>query len=156
MNASSRNLAKAWGIIFVAVVCVVAIDRVLQDDPLFSLSEDGGSPPSISLKTVLGEAETSDMSSILPDDFEREVMSLADRDAVRVSEGGGVVGFRAEDQVEGVFEECASRLAERGWARIESGNELFASFIRAEGPYTWLYLSCVPIAGGTSVVIQFG
>lgn len=157
IRSSSQRFTKAWGIIFIALVVACVIDQAIKDDSPWREQVNLEHPFSqVSFAAAFNELAITDMRTLLPEDFEKEVMSLESFTDVQVSEGAGVIGFYSEKEASAVFKECALRLTERGWTKVESGHETFASFVRTAGTYTWLYLSCSSVSGGTSVVVQVG
>lgn len=153
-RAPYQRLVKAWGIIFLVVflVCLVPPKGELDvldeaPDPLVT---------GVSLSGVLSGEKSFEGGAILPEGFEREVIPLTGFMEVRVSESKGVVGFYSDDRTDSVLRHCTTLLQERGWIEVKSGQAEFTSFLKNEGRYSWLYLSCFSISGGTSVVIQLG
>lgn len=97
--------------------------------------------------------EVAFVEASVPEGFEEEVLSLASRGDVRVGADGAVVGFCCSGDAPAALAEVAVELAEKGWMRVESGSDAAASFVKREGHYRWLFVSCTEVSGEVSVVV---
>lgn len=86
------------------------------------------------------------------EEFEKEVMSLADLDAL-VDADGLTVGFTSDLSLDATRVFLEESLEQKGWIAIESGNELLMTFVKDTGSLCWLSATCVKVQDGTSVVI---
>ncbi|WP_232050935.1 hypothetical protein [Arabiibacter massiliensis] len=92
----------------------------------------------------------------LPEGFEEEALSLARRTEARVDGRAGIVGFSTEEDAAASFAAIAEELAAKGWEGVESGVPSCGTFVKGEGRHRWLFVSCVQVGGGASVVVQCG
>lgn len=86
--------------------------------------------------------------------FEEEVVPLGGRADVRVGAGGSVVGFSGQADAEREFAMLADELGRRGWTPVDSGRDDCGSFVKKDGKFTWLFVSCVQAGEATSVVVH--
>ena len=107
----------------------------------------------LSPQAVHGKVD-SDLQRALPDRFETELFSLVGGAEVRVSDAGDVVGFLSNQDVSPCFYAYANALRSKGWTQVESGQEYAASFVKGEGLYTTVFLSCARVENETAVVVQ--
>ncbi len=92
--------------------------------------------------------------AIPPSWFEEELFSLEGREGVCVADDGIVVGFEMEGDAAQSLDELARTLEEKGWTMAESGMEGNAAFVKKDGMCRWAWVSCIDVAGTTSVVVQ--
>lgn len=90
-----------------------------------------------------------------PDGFEDEVLSLHGKEDTRVDERARVVGFTMAGVSEEMFQAVSCELEALGWIRVESGLPNCGTFVKEEGSYRWLFVSCVQAGESTSVVVQY-
>lgn len=90
--------------------------------------------------------------SALPEGFAAEALALDGVDA-RVSESGPVVGYSAADEPEEALASVEAELSSKGWTAVESGNAAAQTFVKGEGRYRWLSVSCTRVGEATSVVV---
>ena len=86
--------------------------------------------------------------------IERELFSLADKMDVRMTDEGDVVGYVDDDDADVAFERLSRDLEEKGWSRIEGGHAGAAGFAKDGGECVLCTVSCLEVAGSTSVVVQ--
>ncbi|MCL2889347.1 MAG: hypothetical protein FWE65_02865 [Eggerthellaceae bacterium] len=149
-----KNLKHALAVFFCGALVLFGI-TVLVDGPpevLGFLTDDARSN---SLKAIYDNPVYRDDSDRLPEGFTQEIFSLTSFHDIRLSKAGGVVGLLSDEPLERVFSFCELELLRRGWIKVDSGHEACASFIKTQGRYSWLYLSCAEIGNGTSVLISF-
>lgn len=79
---------------------------------------------------------------------------MSRRQDVVVSAEGALVGFSDDGSPERVFSSLSEELYSKGWTLLESGSDTQASFVKDEGTYRWLYVSCIQMSGATSIVVQ--
>ena len=156
LSGSSQRLAKAWGILLIAFLAVCFIDGNTDTQRVARQQASSNAIEQISFTKVLEGASRSDKRASLSTDFEREVMSLVDFKDVQVAGDGKIISFYSSRPCDAVLKMCCERLADNGWSWVESGEDRFVSFLKTDGLYTWLYLSCTEVAGETSVVMQLG
>lgn len=89
-----------------------------------------------------------------PSWFAEELFSLDGFEGVRVASGCAVVGFEMDESAARSFEFVTGLMEEKGWKCLESGLEGSAAFVKAEGVCRWAWISCIDVAGSTSVVVQ--
>ena len=90
----------------------------------------------------------------LPEGFAEEVCDLSGAQVVQADLDALVVGCEWNADAEACFAELQSRLVSRGWTMVPSGSATAASFVKKEGRYRWIFVSCTEIAHQTSVVFQ--
>lgn len=109
-----------------------------------------------SAEDVLARIE--DMLSVsnggLSDAFQREIGIVAGGRDVRMASNGLVVGYVCAGEAESVMEELADHMAERGWTRVPLGGVCGATFMKGEGAFTWVLVTCTQVGDVTSVVIR--
>lgn len=91
----------------------------------------------------------------LPEGFEDEAFRLRAKEEVRVDEKSGLVGFSCDGGVDVVFESVEKELLARGWTGVDSESKGWGSFVKSEGRYRWMFVTCVDVGGSTSVVVRF-
>lgn len=94
-------------------------------------------------------------SCAVPQGFEDEVVGVAGRADVRVLEGCGIVGFVESGNAESVFDGLLGDLSSKGWLQIESGRAACGTFVKEDGFYRWIFVTCVQVGASTSVVVQY-
>lgn len=114
--------------------------------------ESGEGDGLTSLLSALEDAVSS--GDEVPESFQEEILSLDGFTELRCDLDSGVVGFTAQGEAEEVFEEIEAVLEEGGWTFVESGLEACGTFVKVEGDYQWLFVSCVQVGSSTSVVVQ--
>lgn len=90
----------------------------------------------------------------LPVEFESEVIAVDGFDEVLVAGGGSIVGLLGRGSAAHAYAELCAELEERGWSAVESGQGGTSAFVKAEGRYTWLLLSCSEAGEWVGTVIQ--
>ena len=145
-----RRVLKAAAFIAAVVFACVAVEFAL-DVPHEGVAEK--------LRIAVGsegassEAVASDALGLLPEGFQEEVLRLEDREDVRVAAQGPVVGFVERSDAPSAFAALSAELEAAGWASVDSGRDDCGSFVKEEGRFTWLFISCVWSGEATSVVI---
>lgn len=93
-------------------------------------------------------------SADLPNNFCAEVVDVNSINAtdVKVSQDEKIVGFNMSLPAEKSFSIIKNKLNEKNWKCIDSSNYNYANFIKDEGEYTWLFINCVDVGGGCSVI----
>ena len=91
-------------------------------------------------------------SSVASNALNREFIDLSSYSAVRIDESAGVCGFESQASPEQTLSGIALELEEKAWTCVPSGNEVSASFYKAEGEYRWAYVSCGRVQGVTVAV----
>ena len=99
------------------------------------------------------EPAASPALGLLPEGFQEEVLRLEGREDVRVAAQGPVVGFVERSDAPSAFAALSAELEAAGWASVDSGRDDCGSFVKEEGRFTWLFVSCVWSGEATSVVI---
>lgn len=139
-----------------ALIAIVAISGLVED-PLSSAlidSPNDRKDPQVSFVAIFDNQAFQDSSDCLPPGFEEEVFASDCFLGVQVSETKNVIAFLDEENPSVSFAMCSSLLEEKGWTKIEGGQAHMASFVKKGGEYTWLFLSCAPVGGETSVLVQ--
>lgn len=153
-RAVSQNLMPAVGIIACCAVGICVAGTLFDAREDLSSASPVPAPP-VSLERVFLEQEPRDDSGRLPAAFAEEVFSLEAFYDVRVSPGGSVVGLLSYKALEEVFRLCEAELVGHGWTKVESGQAASASFVKSQGEYTWLLVSCIEVSGTTSVIVSY-
>ena len=149
VSPAPRRVLKAAAFIAAVAVACVAVAFVLDAphegvaEKLRIAADSGGS----------SEAVASDALGLLPEGFQEEVLRLEDREDVRVAAQGPVVGFVERSDAPSAFAALSAELEAAGWASVDSGRDDCGSFVKEEGRFTWLFVSCVWSGEATSVVI---
>lgn len=160
--SQGRRAVRAVFILAAVLFCVVAVDGVLEAVP-------GSVARESAVALAQGPSESSNgedtrelfdaFGSSVPDaasaeTVERELFSLADKKDVRMTDEGDVVGFVVDDDADVAFERLSRELEEKGWSRIEGGHAGAAGFAKDGGECVLCTVSCLNVAGSTSVVVQ--
>mgnify|MGYP007024215768 CR=1 FL=1 len=87
-------------------------------------------------------------------EFLEEVMDPAGFDEVLVADGGSVVGLVGRGSAAQTFSRLSCELADKGWIGVDSGLSGAGTFVKSDGSYSWLMLSCTDADGLVGVVIQ--
>ncbi len=149
-----KRLRWACVVVAVALLAVFAIEVVwklaqtgtLQEATNPALWEEEG-------ERIEGMLVDSGQAAALPQAFEEEVGTLEEYSEVRVDDRGGIVGFTVDRGSDETSTSIASELEEKGWTAM-AGEAGCTSFVKSEGSYRWLFVSCVPVGNATSVVMQ--
>lgn len=153
MGQGRRALAALLSIA-AAVVLAMAIDDGLEVAGAATKmgralwAEDAGDQAKIALGGEQMGIEA------VPSWFEEELFSLGGAKSVRVSGGGGVVGFSCANSAESEFSQIGGELTRKGWIESETGIEGCSVFVKEGGVCLWTMVSCVPMREGSSVVVQ--
>lgn len=148
-SPAPRRVLKAAAFIAAVVVACVAVEFALDAphegvaEKLRIAADSGGT----------SEAVASDALGLLPEGFQEEVLRLEDREDVRVAAQGPVVGFVERSDAPSAFAALSAELEAAGWASVDSGRDDCGSFVKEEGRFIWLFVSCVWSGEATSVVI---
>ena len=104
-------------------------------------------------KVVYAARQPPDLGgSVTSNALNREFVGLSGYSAVRIDESAGVCGFESQISPEQTLSNIALELEEKDWICAPSGDEVSASFYKAEGEYRWAYVSCGRVQGTTVVV----
>ena len=147
-----RNLLRAIGILVCGAVAIWAVGSFL-DAHRGGTAPFSARPAKVTLQSVFADEEGRNESARLPAGFEEELFPLTGFYDVRVSQAGGVIGLLSHEPVHEVMEALDRELASRGWAKAPSGQEGCASYVKAEGVYTWLLIACTEVDGDVSVLV---
>lgn len=104
---------------------------------------------------ALWEEGVSGASAVPPPGFEGEVLTLIGRGEVRTDEGACLVGFSLGGDAARVFESVGDELAEKGWEQAGGGLPASGTFVKPNGSYQWLFVSCTQVGEETSVVVHY-
>lgn len=137
------RLAKALAILAALAIACIAFAAPQEPD---------GAGVESARAAVLGDS-AAEVQAGVPEGFEEEVVSLEGRRDVQVGAQGTVIGYGAEGDAPSAFCQLADRLAERGWTAVESGSDSAGSFVKSGGTYTWVFVNCVQVGEGASVVM---
>lgn len=154
-NQISRAL-RAVAVVVAIVASIPLIDfigrAVRLGSMAYEVSSGAGSEESLQLEGVaLGEAQGSDA---VPVSFQQETFSFEALDCVRCSVNSGVTSFLMQGSSGDAFASVSEWLKASGWSCIESGQENMASFVKKDGRYRWLFVSCVATGSQVTVVLQ--
>lgn len=145
-----KRLIAAVIIITAGVSCVHLVDPMLS-----SLADEVDEENlTVSWNTLFGDSLNESGAESLSAQFEDEVFDLGTYHDIFTSADKSVVGFSSFQDKTMLFSECTEKLREHGWMKVESGYEVAASFVKTEGRFTWLYLSCSQSGKKASGVIQ--
>lgn len=145
---SVKRLTRACCVLALFVGSALVIEHVYRSSQT-GIIEEAGCLATVDFVSREREGETS-----VPQAFEDEVLSLAGYDDVHVGARERVVGFETDGQPDNVFSVLSERLANRGWTPIESGLDTGGTFVKKEGVYVWIFVSCMGMGDETSVVVQ--
>lgn len=145
---SGKRLKRACRVLVLLVGFALVIEGVCRP-PQTGVVEEVGRLATVDFVSQERGAETS-----VPQTFEDEVLSLAGYHDVHVGAGERVVGFETDGQPDAVFSILSERLANRGWMPVESGLGTGGTFVKRGGVYVWIFVSCMGVGDGTSVVVQ--
>ena len=105
-----------------------------------------------SLDRIERIAATDDV--VVPREFTCEIGLLPDAHDVRVSVGGGVVGYVVDDECENVLTRLGEHMESRGWTEVSLGGVSGATFVKKDGSCRWALATCMQAGGATSVVVR--
>lgn len=91
-----------------------------------------------------------------PEAFEEELVSCSECgvDAFLVAEG--LVGFECSGNKEEAYSKLDGLLSARGWSRVETDADQGGfTYVKDEGRYRWLFLSCSEVSGSVSVWMAY-
>jgi len=148
-----KSLLRGIGIIICGAVVLCGMGA-LWDASKAATKLFFSSSSQVSLSSILSDQDLHNDSSSLPNDFGKELFALDAFFDVRVSEEGGVIGLLSHGSLEEVTTFCEAELIEHGWTKVESGYAACASFVKTQGSYTWLFMSCIEVCGDTSILIS--
>lgn len=156
-RSQSRRCLFACGVIALMFI-VLALAGVLPEH-FRSLKAGIGAAQAI---VSDNDAEASDVFDDLenarkrdiPSMFNEEVVDVSGYPTVFVNDDGSIIGFSRVEPARQAFSSIADELRSKGWAFVESGSQLSGSFVKSSGRYRWVFVSCVPVSGQASVVIQ--
>lgn len=149
-SPAPRRVLKAAAFIAAVVVACVAVEFAL-DAPHEGVAEK--LRIAADSEGASSESAASDALGLLPEGFQEEVLRLEGREDVRVAAQGPVVGFVERSDAPSAFAALSAELEAAGWASVNSGRDDCGSFVKEEGRFTWLFVSCVWSGEATSVVI---
>lgn len=146
-SSHCQRVLRASAIVVAIVVMACVVDGALSAIESVSAVADRAS--------LIGEGASPAMEdSEVPAWFAEELFSVQGYSDVRVASGGAVVGFSANAGSADEFAALATLMEQKGWTLMESGVESGGSFLKDDGLCTWAWVSCVDVAGETSVVVQ--
>lgn len=156
---------KAW-IVLVALALIallLALNPFSSSDPgilqlgtrgmleSFSLSKD----ESASKGTIEVESDVSwqgSYSNNLPAGFEEEIALQGDS-PFAVSSDGRTIGFTRKGSASEVMASIQNDLEAKGWTCVPSGQDSATTFVKDEGLFRWLAVTCVSVEDEVSVVL---
>jgi len=170
----SRSGFPVWlkvGLIFsFAIAGVVAIEWIYQLSgdttaefsslmyEQLSAEDESASDLLVALLTDEAEIEQNfNASEFTEGDFAREVLPIDDRihENFHSSDSGIVSFWLPQEDIAEVFDLHQELLYEKGWLGFKSEGVELGSYVKSEGIYRWILLSCTSTSGGTTVVIQY-
>ncbi|WP_180326497.1 hypothetical protein [Raoultibacter phocaeensis] len=105
------------------------------------------------IPSVESLAKTRGFATEVPEAFRREALAFGPFDEVLVAEGGSVVGMVCRGSAPELFARFSDELEGKGWLAVESGQECVRTFVKAQGDYTWLLLSCTQAGSWASATV---
>lgn len=91
----------------------------------------------------------------MPEGFEQEAFSLADKQELRVDRDACVIGFSFRGTSNQALDLLRENLRETHWTETSNGSDGIASFSKTKGRYRWLFIQCVPMQEWTCVVVNY-
>ena len=149
-----RRLLRALAIVVGLVLACCAVDAVLRLSQPSAMGDALGIGAGAADSSSHDTASTRPAQTELPVGFESEVLDLSHAEGLRVAAGGTVVGFSLQGDAPEAFAQLSVQLQARGWLAVESGRPDCGSFVKGDGTYTWLFVSCSQVGDGVSVVLQ--
>ncbi len=151
-----RRLRRAVALVVVALA-LVAASGVVEHAMRPSMASEAASAfgaSDASISEALDEGKE-DGPARLPASFHAEVGVGAEATSVRVDDAAKIVSYVTGGFADQVFEGVRGRLEDNGWHAVESGLATCGSFVKEEGAYRWLFVACLDVADGTSVVLHY-
>ncbi|MDO5335485.1 MAG: hypothetical protein Q4F23_05385 [Coriobacteriia bacterium] len=122
-------------------IAVLAGGAVLEGDWL-----DGSIRSSDFVRSFVG-ADKQDVSA----DFAKEVYDPGKDGGAWVGSEGDVVGVEFTRPCDEALGQVVAELEEKGWTRVESGNDDALTFVKNEGVYGWVFVVAQRSLGGSCV-----
>jgi hypothetical protein len=91
-------------------------------------------------------------SNELPEAFDEEI-GLQGDSPLAVSSNGRTIGFTRVGTSAEVMSSIQSDLESKGWVYVASGQDSAATFVKDEGKFRWLAVTCVTVGDEVSVVL---
>lgn len=125
----------------------------LAKDPQFALEN----PESLIFGMFSSLAHTTQCSyGTPPKAFEEEVASCSECGVDTFLIAEGLVGFERSGNKEEVYSKIDEVLLARGWSRVDTdANQGGFTYVKDEGRYRWLFLSCSEVSGSVSVWMAY-
>lgn len=150
-------------VVFVAVALVLLFSRLFSSDPgllqvgtkgmldAFSISKEEHTSDN-SLEVDSDVSWQGSYSNDLPEGFDEEI-GLRGDSPLAVSSDGRTIGFTQEGASLEVMSSIQSDLESKGWIYVASGQDSAATFVKDEGVFRWLAVTCVTVGDEVSVVL---
>lgn len=140
-----------------AVAALTGGSPELMDDASFgSARETFATGGRAGLDAVLDEASArldAELGSV-PDGAAGEVGLPENARDIRVSAGGGVVGYVVDCDCDIALESIATRFVADGWAKVDLGGIEGCTFVKEDGSGGWALVTANQVGASTSVVIR--
>lgn len=149
-----RRLFRALAIVVALVLACCVVDAVLRLSQPSAMGDALGIWAGVADSSSHATAATELVQTELPEGFESEVLDLSQAEGLRVAAEGTVVGFSLQGDASDAFAQLSEQLQARGWSAVESGRPDCGSFVKDDGVYTWLFVSCTQVGDGVSAVLQ--
>lgn len=106
---------------------------------------------------LFGNGMLQDDSAALKNDatFMNEIGLPSGAYEVKHQERVNTIGYLIPQSLDGFYPQLFNALRVRGWEEIESNLVGTATFVKQDGVYTWLFVTCVDVADACSVVLQY-
>lgn len=91
------------------------------------------------------------ISSELPTDITTEVMDKAG--FINAYSSGSQLSYLFDGELDAAREECARKLSEKGWSRVDEGDGPIESFCKFTGSYRWLVVQYLTFDSTTTLLI---
>ena len=93
--------------------------------------------------------------SDVPEAFRDELLPVAGKRGLRCDAGSHLVGFDHAGSASDALREVQDALESGGWSMTAAGEGSCATFSKGCGVCRWVFVQCVQMPQGTSVVVQW-
>ena len=140
MLSKKEKIRLVFGVIIVALIfAFIGVSSYVENH-----SEDS---------SILNYSEK--YKHTLPSNFDSEIFDINGLSISNLltKDDEKVIGFSLNCTAQESFKLIKSKLELNNWKFAESGSQTAGSFYKDEGEVTWLFLNCIDVGGGSSVVI---
>lgn len=100
------------------------------------------------------EAASSTGGASAPKAFEREAGLPRNHRDLRVSEDGAVASCMVDAPADFAADDVRKRMVAKGWSEVPLGAVEGATYVKADGQYTWMLVTCTQVGDATNVVFR--